>query len=447
MGWASEEFETIDLGDKRLNRRAALLAERLADSPSASIPKACQGWKETQAAYRLISNDAVNAEAIAEPHIACTVQRMAAQSVALCIQDTSSLDFNGQDIDGLGPLQYEAQRGMFLHPTYVVAPNREPLGTIDSWRWAREFRDEDGVRPEDILESDRWIEGYERVAETAADLPDTRCVYVADREADIVSLMARAAELEHPADWLIRSKHNRTLPNGGKLWASVTAEKPIGEIRFILAARRGVKSRPVRQQLFVKRLSIPNGKKGDDKGTLEVSCLVAQEIDPPKGAKPVQWRLLTNRRVETLLAASELIDWYRARWEIEMFFDILKNACKIEQLQLKTMPKLEVAIALYTVVAWRINRLMRLGRECPELEASLVFEPDEWMAAYILNEKEPPKEVPTVNEVVRLIASLGGFLGRKGDGEPGVKTIWQGMERVASFAAGMKFARQMENST
>ena len=181
MGWASEEFETIDLGDKRLNRRAALLAERLVDSPSASIPKACQGWKETQAAYRLISNDAVNAEAIAEPHIACTVQRMTAQPVALCIQDTSSLDFNGQDIDGLGPLQYEAQRGMFLHPTYVVTPNREPLGTIDSWRWAREFRDEDGVRPEDILESDRWIEGYERVAETAAGLPDTRCVYVADR--------------------------------------------------------------------------------------------------------------------------------------------------------------------------------------------------------------------------------------------------------------------------
>ena len=258
-----------------------------------------------------------------------------------------------------------------------------------------------------------------------------------------MSLMCRAAELDHPADWLIRSKHNRTLPGGGKLWASVIAEKPIGEIRFILAARRGVKSRPVHQQLFVKRLSIPNGKKGENKGTVTVSCLVAQEINPPKGSKPVQWRLLTNRAVQTLPEASELIDWYRARWEIEMFFDILKNACKIEALQLKTMHKLEVAIALYTVVAWRINRLMRLGRECPDLDASLVFETDEWMAAYILNEKEPPETAPTVNEVVRLIAALGGFLGRKGDGEPGIKTIWQGMEKVASFAAGMKFARRI----
>ena len=159
-----------------------------------------------------------------------------------------------------------------------------------------------------------------------------------------------------------------------------------------------MKSRPVHQQLFVKHLSIPNGKNGEDKGTLKVSCLVAQEINTPKGEKPVQWRLLTNRRIETLAEASELIDWYRARWEIEMFFDILKNACKIEKLQLKSMHKLEIVIALYTVVAWRINRLMRLGRECPDLDASLVFETDEWMAAYILNEKVPPKKVPTVNE-------------------------------------------------
>jgi hypothetical protein len=447
MGWASEEFETIDLGDKRLNDRAVLLAERLADSPSASIPKACQGWKETQAAYRLITNESVNAEAIAAPHYVCTERRMAAQPVALCIQDTSSLDFNGQDIEDLGPLQYEAQRGMFLHPTYVVTPTREPLGFLDSWRWAREFRDETGERPEDILESDRWIEGYERVAETATTLPDTRCVYVADREADIVSLMRRAAALEHPADWLIRSKHNRTLPQGGKLWASVTAEKSIGEIRFIRAARAGVKSRPVHQQLFVKRVSIPNGLKGEQKGTLEVTCLVAQEIDPPAGEKPVVWRLLTNRLVGSLVEASELIDWYRARWEIEMFFDILKNACKIEKLQLKTMERLEVAITLFMVVAWRINRLMRLGRECPDLDASLVFEQDEWEAAYILNKKEPPKKVPTINEVVRLIARLGGFLGRKGDGEPGAKTIWQGMEQIASFSGGMQFVRSMEIST
>ena len=119
------------------------------------------------------------------------------------------------------------------------------------------------------------------------------------------------------------------------------------------------------------------------------------------------------QRAALLAEASELIDWYRASWEIKMFFDILKNACKIEKLHLKTMPKLEMAIALYMVVAWHIVHLMRWGRECPELKASLVFEPDEWMAAYILSEKEPPNKVPTVNKVVRLIASVGDFRGER----------------------------------
>ncbi|PIE37048.1 MAG: hypothetical protein CSA54_02240 [Gammaproteobacteria bacterium] len=251
---------------------------------------------------------------------------------------------------------------------------------------------------------------------------------MADREADIVALMNRAAELGHPADWLIRSTHNRTLPDGGRLWDSVLEEAPLGDIRFTLEARRGVKSRKVRQQLFLKRLSIPDGRKGKEKGTLKVTCLIAREVAPPKGRKALEWRLLSNREPTSLADAVELIDWYRCRWEIEMYFDILKNGCRIEQLQLKTLPKLEIAIALYMIVAWRINRLMRVGRECPDLRASLLFEPDEWAAAYILNEKTPPESEPTVNEVVRL-------------------TIWKGMKQVASCAAGMKFMRRLEDST
>ena len=362
MSWAIEEFETINLGDKRLNRRAVLLAERLAENPSSSIPGACKGWKET-------------------------------------------------------------------------------LGVIDTWQWAREFRHEDGERNSEIIESQRWIDGYERVAETAASLPDTRCVYLADREADIVGLMYRAAELDHPADWLIRSKHNRVLPDGAKLWPTVRQEKALGEVQFELRARRGVKARSVRQTVHVKTLEIPNGKKGKNKGTLSITCLVASEVGTPKGKKSVEWPLVTNRPVSTLTDAVQLIDWYRARWEIEMFFDILKNACKVEKLQLSTLDRLQTAIALFLVVAWRINRLMRLGRECPDMEASLVFEREEWVAAYVLNKMKPPESTPTINEVVRLIAKLGGFLGRKSDGEPGVKTLWRGLEQIATFSAGMQFAQ------
>lgn len=403
----------------------------------ASIPQACGGWAETQAAYRFLAQDEIDWQGILAPHWQCSHTRMSVHPVVLCIQDTTELDFNGQAIAGLGPLSYEAQRGMYVHPTYAVSPQREPLGVLDAWMWAREPKDADGQRG-GLLESTRWIEGYTRVAELAGSLPDTRLVYVADREGDIVALMAKARELGQPADWLIRSQHNRALPEGGKLWAEVLAGEPLGGIRFTLPSRHGQKAREVRQRVWARPVTIADGQGG----RLEVNCLMAREEGAPAGVKPVEWRLLTNRPVDTFEGATELIDWYRARWEIELFFNVLKNGCRVEALQLSTVDRLERALALFMVVAWRIARLMRLGRTCPDLEAALLFERDEWQAAYILNKKKVPRTPPRLNDVLRLVAMLGGFLGRKGDGEPGVKTIWLGLQRVVDFAAGIRFARE-----
>ena len=122
MSWAQDEFKTLELGDQRLNARAVLLAERLASKPTESIPNACLGWAETQAAYRFLSS---------------SIERMRGHAVVLNIQDTTELDFNGRQTTGLGPLSYEAQRGMYLHPTYVVSPAREPLGVLDAWECGR----------------------------------------------------------------------------------------------------------------------------------------------------------------------------------------------------------------------------------------------------------------------------------------------------------------------
>jgi IS4 transposase len=437
MGWATEEFKDIDLGDQRLNKRTVLLAESLAANPMASIPQACGGWAETQAAYRFLAQDDMDWQAILAPHWQSAETRMRVHPVVLCIQDTTELDFNGQAMAGLGPLSYEAQRGMYVHPTYAVSPQREPLGVVDAWMWAREAKDANGQRG-GLLESTRWVEGYSRIAELAANLPRTRLVYVADREADIVALMAQARDLGHPADWLIRSQHNRTLPEGGKLWSEVLAGEAVGGLTFTLPSRHGEKARQVQQRVWAKRVSVADGQGGE----VEVSCLVAQEEGAPEGVKPVVWRLLTNRPIDSFDAAAELIDWYRARWEIELFFHVLKNGCRVEALQLSTVERLERALALFMVVAWRIARLMRLGRTCPDLDAALLFERDEWQAAYILNRKKVPESPPKLNAVLRLVAVLGGFLARKGDGEPGVKTLWLGMQRVVDFAAGIKFARE-----
>jgi hypothetical protein len=446
MTWAEEEFAGADLGDKRLNRRLIKLTERFADKPTASIPGACADWSETAGTYRLFdqaNNEKrpLGWETILTPHINSTVARMRQHPVVLCLQDTTELDFNGQSINGLGPLSFEAQRGMYLHPTYVVTPEREPLGVTGAWMWARKTKAADGTRP-GVRESLRWTEGYARIAEMAPSLPDTRLVYIADREADIVELMRHARDLGYPADWLIRSQHNRCLPEGSKLWAQTLKGIPLGEIEFTLAARPGQAARAVRQQVWARTLDIPDGVGG----LLSVTCVVAKEMSPPKACKAVEWRLLTNRTATDFTDAVELIDWYRCRWEIETFFNVLKNGCRVEALQLGSVAKLELALAVYMVVAWRLARLVRLGRTHPDLAATELFTEAEWKGAYILAKKKPPSQPPTIRDVIRQIAMLGGFLGRKSDGEPGVKTLWLGFARVRDFVEGVEHMRELQDS-
>lgn len=433
--WAATEFAQLDLGDARLDKRARVLMERFAANPTASIPAACHGWGETMAAYRFLGNEEVEWRDIMAPHWQQTQKRMHAHPVILCLQDTTELDFNGQQAFGLGPLSYEAQRGMYLHPTYAVTPAREPLGVLDAWMWAREPRDKFGIRG-GLKESTRWIEGYERIAEMAVELPATRLVYVADREADLLAMMQRAQALGTPADWLVRAVHNRCLPDGNKLWSRTTSGAVMGEIAFTMGSRHGVKARLVRQQLWAERIELPAGKGSP----VAVTCIVAREFDAPAGVKPIEWRLLTNRTAVTPDEVIELIDWYRARWEIEMLFNILKNACRVEALQLSGIDRLERALALFMVVAWRIAHLMRLGRTCPDLDAAMFFDPDEIRAAYLLTKVRQPVR-PGLNEVLRLVARLGGFLGRKGDGEPGVKAIWHGLNKVRVAAETLQALR------
>ena len=471
MSWAAGEFADLDLGDKRLDRRAVKLVEALAEKPMASIPQACGGWAETQAAYRFFGSEEFDWRDILAPHVASTQRRMAEHEVVLCIQDTTDLNFNGQDIAGLGRLNYAPERGMYLHPTYAVSVDREPLGVLDAWMWTRAPKGSKADR-EALLESTRWVEGYERVAEQAASLASTRLVYVADREGDLLPLMRKAQELGHPADWLVRSQHNRKLMvpvklkisaedrkkaredakkagNSGKsgepeessakpvrlkMWDETRQGAPLGEVKFVMPRRPGHRARTVHQTLWAKRVEVARG--------LWVSCVVACELHPPAGVKALEWRLVSNREVKDFADASQLVDWYRARWEIEMLFNVLKNGCRIEALQLSSVDRLERALALYLVVAWRIARLMRLGRTCPELPAALYFDADEWRGAYILLKKPLPKTPPNLNTVIRLVARLGGFLGRKSDGEPGVKTLWLGLQRLADFTFGVRCARE-----
>jgi len=136
-------------------------------------------------------------------------------TIVLCVQDTSELDYSGQkQMKGLGPLTYEAQRGLLLHPTLAITPDRLALGVLENRIWARDIETygkgkQRASKSIEEKESFRWIEGYVQICQISHSLPDTQCVYVADRESDIYELFIEAEQQQNPADFLVRASHDR----------------------------------------------------------------------------------------------------------------------------------------------------------------------------------------------------------------------------------------------
>jgi hypothetical protein len=230
VSWAVAELGGAELGDARLNRRLGRVAERLGAQPGASLPVACGGWAETQAAYRLLAHEAVTWEQGLAPHWDCSVERMRRQPVVLCVPDSTEVDYTAQPgLAGLGPLSYLRQHGWYGHPPLAVTPDGVALGVLDAWLWTRDratFGADQRHWPIEATESLRWVEGFERCAELAASLPDTRLVSVADREGDMHEFLVRA-QRQPGLDWRIRATHNRCLaegvnyhPNGQRFRAS-----------------------------------------------------------------------------------------------------------------------------------------------------------------------------------------------------------------------------------
>ena len=176
--WSTDEFSTLALGDARLKNRAEKILSAMFNSPKSSLPEACCGWADTIAAYRFFMNESVSPEKLLKAHGDSTAQRIkqSGSPVILCIQDTTELNFNGQQTEGFGRLSYDAQRGMYLHPTLCLTPERIPLGVTDAWMWARGKTKKADKQAPAIKESIRWVEGYERVGEMAASLPGQRLV-------------------------------------------------------------------------------------------------------------------------------------------------------------------------------------------------------------------------------------------------------------------------------
>lgn len=456
----SDEYEAVDLGDLRRDRRLAKLAEALAKSPTASITAACGGWSETIAAFRLLNSKKVSPEALMAPHRSTTTERCAGQTCVVVSQDTTEVDFTHmKGTQGLGPLNDESRRGFFMHSLYAVSEHGLPLGLIDA---AILLRDDETFRsagerkrlPIEDKESFRWLRGYLQTSALARQIPECEVISISDREGDIFEVYQawREAGDQPHAGWIIRANQDRALSGvvegePSKLFAALEAAPVLGEIEFDVRAGKSLRkikrnkvmisrsARTVRQVVRAMKITPrPPARMGRKLKEVSFWAVLAEEVDPPEGEAPIRWLLLTSKEVTTLEQAKRILKLYMRRWDIEVFHRVLKTGCRVESLQLANADALVKSLMIYSVISWRILYLTHLGRQCPELPCGCVFEEAEWKSACAVVKRNEDAGEPSLSEFIGIVGKLGGHLGRKRDGAPGPQSIWQGLMRVRDFA-------------
>jgi len=247
---------------------------------------------------------------------------------------------------------------------------------------------------------------------------------------------------------LIRAEQDRRLAEDQEHLESWVAQQPVAAFRRFRFRGTAQRARVARLEVRFARVSLQPPKNKKSLGTLTLWAVLAQEVEAPSGIAPVRWMLLTTCPVESFEAACEKLRWYTLRWGIEVYHRTLKSGCQIEQRQLGAADRIEACLAIDLVVAWRIFHLAKLGREIPDVPCTVYFEDAEWKAlvAYITRNPMPPAQPPSLREAMRMVATLGGFLGRKADGEPGTKSLWLGLQHLDVMTAMWKILEHPPHS-
>lgn len=448
----ASEFDGIDLGDKRLNRRAQSLLKGMSSSPGRTIPQNFQTWKELKSCYRFLSNSKTTPLKIFKPHRAKTLKRIQEHPVILCINDTSSLNYTSKSsMEGKGSIGRNIN-GFWIHPTIAITPERLNLGLINLNFYTRDLPSDNTHRnnlPIERKESVRWLSSYQKVDELARDVPQTKLVYIADREGDIIELIDECLKSKSQnasyADIVIRSQHNRLLDEFDenskeqlKIKTKLENSPVLGKISFYLPATHDRKARHVTQELKSMTVTFKLHEKSKKSTSgLEINVVTATETsESAKGEDPLTWIILTTLPAKDFAEVYLVLEYYLCRWDIEIFFKVLKSGCKIEERQLQSISNMENLLTFFMIISWRIMYVMMLGRSCPEMSCEDVFEEAEWKSVYkILNKKEKiPEDPPKLQEFIVMIATLGGYVEFKNSPPPGVTVMWRGMLRMHDFA-------------
>jgi hypothetical protein len=462
--WVIEETKDVNLNDKRLNDRLTVILDRLGGHPTASIPAACGGSAEMAAAYRFFDNEKVGFENVLQPHIEASEKRMAEQPVVILAQDTTDIDLTRpeQQVVGAGPLGGGTRRGVFLHPLMGFTPDGTPLGLVSAEVWTR--HDEPPTpklqreakrkhTPIEEKESVRWLDTFQLAQEQAERVPETQFICVADSEADIYELLQESEKEPQKLDWITRACQDRALKKDGETATNHLRDRVLAEdvlfTKTISVRGRKAKvscetrgrrqpreSRTAEVAVRAARVTLRAPWRYDRKlREISVNVVLVSEINPPANDVPVEWILLTSLPIDDMEQVLMIVEYYCVRWMIEVFFRTLKSGCRVECRRFEHLDRVLPCLAVYLIVTWRTLYVCRLGREFPEISCEVVFEPAEWKSVHhFLHKTPPPPTPPTLQEMVRLVAQLGGYINRKRTDEPGPQTVWLGLQRTHDIA-------------
>lgn len=453
--WAGQTFGQVDLGDKRLNRRALEMGAKMAARPEASLPNQMQDRSALMAAYALLNNDAVAMEALLAPQYRQTLAAAGRVSVALMVEDTTELDFTAHPSKtGLGPIGNGKGRGLLLHTTLAVVPEgREVLGLAHAQIGVRQPSPKGHHHRRGSLEGQFWENSAKAIGQPPQGVI---WVHVSDRGSDIFEYMT--ACVDTGKHFLLRAYQNRLLHrDAAEAQVEEGQDLSVDELHLVdyvrslpphpdagytvhVSAHKNQAAREARVLLQWTQVTIPPPTQARrelrEHVPLQVWVLRVWEVDAPAGVDPIEWMLLSSLPITTFEEAYRAIDWYTCRWLCEDYHQCLKTGCKVEQTQLDDAADIRRLLGFEIPIAVRLLQLRQAARQTPELPAVAVVEP--LMVVVLARRRKKDAQAMTIGEFWQAVARLGGHQGRTGDGPPGWRTVWRGWRYLSDLTEGAR---------
>jgi hypothetical protein len=442
--WAARLSAATILPDRRLNARLGDILQDFADRPTDSIPQAAGDWGQTKAVYRFLDNDRVTEADLGDGAARDTAALCQGQEVVLAVQDTTALNLSANDaIAALGPIDSgDLARGLLVHTTLAITAQGSVVGVLGQQLWARPQRGQPGP-PE--KESAKWLHGIDQARQAlheAGDRPP-RLVHVMDREGDAYEVLQWVDDADDGA--IIRCAQNRLVEGPLRSAHEAVREQPALDRTWLAVPRshgRAARDALVEVRVLSATLT-PDREKYPHAWAMTWTLVEVWEPDPPPGVEAVHWRLWTREPAATPAEAWEVVRKYTCRWPIEEFHLTLKSGCRIENLRLETWERLTKAIVLYSVVAARVVSLRDRSRTEPDAPATVLLSEDECAVLTARCGRGKPSPGLTLRQAVLWIGRLGGHLNRKGDGMPGVRTLWRGLRDLGLLVEGYRVAKRL----